>query len=204
MDVAFKRWLASFAPAPVGASAREKIYGALGALIGLFCTEWVGRHALGGANPWFIAPMGASAVLLFAAPASPLAQPWSIMAGNLVSALIGVTCAHAIPDPGLAAAAAGSLAIAAMFTLRCLHPPSGAVALTAVLGGPAVASLGYGFVLWPVALNSVILLSIAVAFNGALRRNYPRRHAEPAASHLTRDPRPARAWVFPAPTWTRR
>ena len=99
MDVAFKRWLASFAPAPVGASAREKIYGALGALIGLFCTEWVGRHALGGANPWFIAPMGASAVLLFAAPASPLAQPWSIMAGNLVSALIGVTCAHAIPDP---------------------------------------------------------------------------------------------------------
>ena len=126
-----------------GASAREN-YGALGALIGLFCTEWVGRHALGGANPWFIAPMGASAVLLFAAPASPLAQPWSIMAGNLVSALIGVTCAHAIPDPGLAAAAAGSLAIAAMFTLRCLHPPSGAVALTAVLGGPAVASLGYG------------------------------------------------------------
>lgn len=191
MDVAFKRWLASFAPAPVGASAREKIYGALGALIGLFCTEWVGRHALGGANPWFIAPMGASAVLLFAAPASPLAQPWSIMAGNLVSALIGVTCAHAIPDPGLAAAAAGSLAIAAMFTLRCLHPPSGAVALTAVLGGPAVASLGYGFVLWPVALNSVILLSIAVAFNGALRRNYPRRHAEPAASHLTRDPAPS-------------
>ena len=78
-----------------------------------------------------------------------------------------------------------------MFTLRCLHPPSGAVALTAVLGGPAVASLGYGFVLWPVALNSVILLSIAVAFNGALRRNYPRRHAEPATSHLTRDPAPS-------------
>ena len=73
----------------------------------------------------------------------------------------------------------GSLAIAAMFTLRCLHPPSGAVALTAVLGGPAVASLGYGFVLWPVALNSVILLSIAVAFNGALRRNY-HAAAEPA------------------------
>ena len=87
-----------------GARGRErprKDYGALGALIGLFCTEWVGRHALGGANPWFIAPMGASAVLLFAAPASPLAQPWSIMAGNLVSALIGVTCARAIPDPGL-------------------------------------------------------------------------------------------------------
>ena len=96
--MAIKRWLGAFAPAPVGVNMREKLYGALGALVGLFCTEWVGHHALGNANPWFIAPMGASAVLLFAAPASPLAQPWSIMAGNLVSALIGVFCAQAIYD----------------------------------------------------------------------------------------------------------
>jgi CBS domain-containing membrane protein len=65
------------------------------------------------------------------------------------------------------------------------------VALTAVLGGPAVAKLGYAFALWPVALNSVILLCIAVVFNGALKRNYPRRHAEPAAGHNTRDPIPS-------------
>lgn len=187
LGVAIKRWLGSFAPAPVGVNGREKLYGAMGALLGLFCTEWVGRHALGDASPWFIAPMGASAVLLFAAPASPLAQPWSIMAGNLVSALIGVFCAQFIPVPGVAAAVAVALAIGAMFSLRCLHPPSGAVALTAVLGGPAVASLGYGFALWPVALNSAILLCIAVVFNGALKRNYPRRHADPAAGHNTRD-----------------
>lgn len=191
MGLAMKRWLGSFAPAPVGVNGREKLYGALGALVGLFCTEWVGHHALGSANPWFIAPMGASAVLLFAAPASPLAQPWSLMAGNLVSALIGVFCAQMIPIPGVAAAAAVALAIGAMFSLRCLHPPSGAVALTAVLGGPAVASLGYGFVLWPVALNSLILLCIAVAFNGVLKRNYPRRHADPAAGHNTRDAAPS-------------
>lgn len=191
MAVAIKRWLGAFAPAPVGVNLREKLYGALGALVGLFCTEWVGHHALGNANPWFIAPMGASAVLLFAAPASPLAQPWSIMAGNLVSALIGVFCAQAIADPGVAAATAAALAIAAMFSLRCLHPPSGAVALTAVLGGPQVAALGYGFVLWPVALNSAILLGIAVVFNGLLRRNYPRRHVEPAPGHQTRDPAPS-------------
>ncbi len=67
MAVAIKRWLGAFAPAPVGVNLREKLYGALGALVGLFCTEWVGHHALGNANPWFIAPMGASAVLLFAA-----------------------------------------------------------------------------------------------------------------------------------------
>lgn len=191
MGVAFKRWLGSFAPAPVGVNGREKLYGAIGALLGLFCTEWVGRHALGADNPWFIAPMGASAVLLFAAPASPLAQPWSLMAGNLVSALIGVFCAQFIPVPGVAAAVAVALAIGAMFSLRCLHPPSGAVALTAVLGGPAVAKLGYAFALWPVALNSIILLCIAVVFNGALKRNYPRRHAEPAAGHKTRDPIPS-------------
>jgi len=191
LGVAFKRWLGSFAPAPVGVNGREKLYGVLGALLGLFCTEWVGRHALGAANPWFIAPMGASAVLLFAAPASPLAQPWSLMAGNLVSALIGVFCAQFIAAPGVAAAVAAALAIGAMFSLRCLHPPGGAVALTAVLGGPAVAKLGFGFALWPVALNSAILLCIAVVFNGALKRNYPRRHAEPAAGHHTRDPIPS-------------
>ncbi|WP_310027978.1 HPP family protein [Achromobacter deleyi] len=191
MGVAIKRWLSAFAPAPVGVNRREKLYGAVGALVGLFCTEWVGRHALGSANPWFIAPMGASAVLLFAAPASPLAQPWSILAGNLVSALIGVFCAQMIPVPGVAAAVAVALAIGAMFSLRCLHPPSGAVALTAVLGGPSVASLGYGFALWPVGLNSLILLCIAVAFNGALKRNYPRRHADPAPGHHTRDAVPS-------------
>ncbi|TRM51235.1 HPP family protein [Achromobacter sp. LC458] len=191
MGVALKRWLSAFAPAPVRVNGREKLVGVLGALVGLFCTEWVGRHALGAASPWFIAPMGASAVLLFAAPASPLAQPWSIMAGNLVSALIGVFCAQMIPVPGVAAAVAVALSIGAMFSLRCLHPPSGAVALTAVLGGPPVAALGYGFALWPVGLNSLILLCIAVAFNGAFKRNYPRRHADPAQSHHTRDAAPS-------------
>ncbi len=185
------RWLGAFAPAPVGVNGREKLFGAVGALLGLFCTEWVGRHALGSASPWFIAPMGASAVLLFAAPASPLAQPWSLMAGNLIAALIGVFCAQFIPLPGLAAAAAVALSIGAMFSLRCLHPPSGAVALTAVLGGPPVAKLGYGFALWPVALNSLILLCIAVVFNGALKRNYPRRHVDAAGAHSTRDPAPS-------------
>jgi CBS domain-containing membrane protein len=182
-----KNGLSAFAPAPVGASGRDKLYGALGALLGLLCTEWIGRHALGQANPWFIAPMGASAVLLFAAPASPLAQPWSLMAGNVSAALVGVFFAQSIADPGVAAACAAAAAIAVMFTLRCLHPPSGAVALTAVLGGPSIAKLGYAYALYPVALNSVVLLCIAVVFNGALKRNYPRRHIENAhAGHAGR------------------
>ncbi|HTK02847.1 MAG TPA: HPP family protein [Bordetella sp.] len=175
-----KHRLSAFAPAPVGASARDKFHGALGALMGLLCTEWIARHVLGEANPWFIAPMGASAVLAFAAPASPLAQPWSLMAGNVSAALVGVFFARWIPDPGLAAACAAAAAIAVMFSLRCLHPPSGAVALTAVLGGPSIAKLGYAFALYPVALNSAVLLCIAIVFNGVFKRNYPRRHVDTA------------------------
>jgi CBS domain-containing membrane protein len=60
----------------------------------------VDQPPLQGFNPWFVAPMGASAVLLFAVPASPLAQPWSIIGGNLVAATVGVACARWIPEPG--------------------------------------------------------------------------------------------------------
>ena len=185
------QWFAAFVPAPVTVSRREIALGALGALLGLGCAAWFSQHMLAGLNPWFIAPMGASAVLLFAVPSSPLAQPWSIVGGNLVAALIGVTCARWVPDLALASALAGSLAIAAMFSLRCLHPPSGAVALTAVLGGPAVHALGYAFVLWPVAIDSLLLLMAALVFNVSARRRYPHRAPAPAPTHLTRDVPPS-------------
>ncbi|WP_094811136.1 HPP family protein [Bordetella genomosp. 12] len=196
MSARFANWLRAFAPVPVGASLREKCYGAMGALLGLLVTAWISRQALGPAGLWLIPPMGASAVLLFAAPASPLAQPWSILGGNLISALVGVACAHLIPDTAWAAATAGGLAVAAMFALRCLHPPGGAVALTAVLGGPAVSQLGFGFALWPVGINSLILLSAAVVFNGLLKRAYPHRPQIPPSPHLTRDPLPSQRLGF--------
>ncbi len=135
--------------------------------------------------------MGASAVLLFAVPASPLAQPWSIIGGNLVAATVGVACARWIPDPGLAAGVAVAGAIALMFQLRCVHPPSGAVAVTAVLGGPAVQALGFGFVVMPVAINSMLLLLTALAFNNFARRRYPHRPPEAATQHQTRDVPPS-------------
>jgi len=185
------QWFAAFVPAPVTVSRREVALGALGALLGLGSAAWLSHHMLAGLNPWFIAPMGASAVLLFAVPSSPLAQPWSIVGGNLVAALIGVTCARWVPDLALAGALAGSLAIVAMFSLRCLHPPSGAVALTAVLGGPAVRALGYAFVLWPVAIDSLLLLMAALLFNVSARRRYPHRAPAPAPTHLTRDAPPS-------------
>ncbi len=150
----------------------------LGALIGIAFTSGSMRLLLGPtANiPLLVAPMGASAVLLFAVPASPLAQPWSLIGGNLVSAAIGVTCASLIGDPTLAAALAVALSICGMFALRCVHPPSGAVALTAVLGGPAIHALGYRFVLEPIAIQSAALLAAALAYHVATGHRYPHAH----------------------------
>ena len=125
--------------------------------------------------------MGASAVLLFAVPASPLAQPWSFIGGNLVSAAVGVACAALIPNPVCAAALAVSLAIGCMFALRCVHPPSGAVALTAVLGGPAVHAMGFGFVIAPIAFQSGALLAAAIVYHAVTGHRYPHAaHQMPA------------------------
>jgi CBS domain-containing membrane protein len=185
-----KGWLKGFWPAPMAVSLSERVLSCVGAVLGLLFSGWLCREVLGSASPWLIAPMGASAVLLFAAPASPLAQPWSIIGGNLISALVGVSCATWLGHDAAVAALAGGLAIAAMFALRCLHPPGGAVALTAVLAGPEVAQLGYHFALYPVGLNSVGLLLIALLFNNALRRQYPHRPLEHGNVHKTRDPLP--------------
>ncbi|MFK8251510.1 HPP family protein [Ancylobacter terrae] len=173
----FRALLKRFGPALGRVPPGERLRAGAGAALGLLVVAFGTLLALGPSAgiPLIIAPMGASAVLLFAVPASPLAQPWSMLAGNIVSAVIGVTAAQWIPDPLVAAGVAGGTAIAAMASLRCLHPPSGAVALTAVLGGPAVAAAGYGFVLWPVALNSLLLIGTAMVFNNLTGKSYPHR-----------------------------
>ncbi|TCT06635.1 HPP family protein [Aquabacter spiritensis] len=190
--------LARFRPTLAPVSPAEWLRAGSGALIGLVVTGVATRFALGADAPLplLIAPMGASSVLLFAVPASPLAQPWSLIGGNLVAGLVGVTAAQIVPDALLAAGLAAGLAIALMLALRCLHPPSGAVALTAVLGGEAVRSAGYAFILAPVLLNSLLLLAAALAFNAATGRQYPA--AAPAAGRATRDPAPSARLGFSA------
>ncbi len=179
-------WLRSFLPAPPSTNMRERLRACVGAGLGIVLTGAISAGVLGPqtAALWLMAPMGASAVLLFAVPSSPLAQPWSIVGGNLVSALIGVACSQLITARVAAAGAAIFLAIAAMILLRCLHPPSGAVALTAVLGGPVVQAAGYGFVAAPVALNSLLLLAVALLYNNATGRPYPQ--AQQLATGRTR------------------
>jgi len=185
-------------PSIVATSYRERARASLGALIGISLTGLVSSLALGSdVNlPLLIAPMGASAVLLFAAPTSPLAQPWSILGGNVVAALVGVTCALLVPEPLVAASLAIGLAIAAMLMLNCLHPPSGAVALTAVLGGGAIRDAGYWFVLSPVAVNSALIVLVALLFNNLTGRRYP--HLVPPRGnplHATSDAPPTQRGV---------
>jgi CBS domain-containing membrane protein len=172
-------FLARLIPNMVAVSPAERLRAAFGSFLGIMATAGVTALALGPGPelPLLMAPIGASAVLLFAVPASPLAQPWSILVGNCVAALVGVTCALLMGPSPVAAALAVSISIGLMLTFRCLHPPSGAVALTAVIGGPAIAELGYGFVAWPVGINSILLLVAAVAFNRLTGKDYPHRPA---------------------------
>ncbi|MER9286452.1 HPP family protein [Mesorhizobium australicum] len=178
-----------FVPILAGATLRERILACIGATIGIALTGAISGLAMGGGPhvALLVAPMGASAVLLFAVPASPLAQPWSIIGGNSISALVGVTVAHFIHDPVMASGLAVALAIAAMSFTRCLHPPGGAAALTAVLGGPAVISAGFLFPFVPVALNSTILAALGFLFHKLARRNYPHVATPAANSHGTAD-----------------
>ncbi|MCG8614435.1 MAG: HPP family protein [Pseudomonadales bacterium] len=121
-----------------------------------------------------IASIGATAVLVFAIPHGPLSQPWPVIGGHLVSAVMGVTCYKVLGPPLIAASAAVMLAIAAMYYLRCLHPPGGATALMAVLGGDYIHAQGYRFVLDPVLSNVIVICATAVLFNGLIKwRNYP-------------------------------
>jgi CBS domain-containing membrane protein len=180
-----------FTPILAGATLRERLIACLGALIGIGLTGIISGTLFGQGPdlPLIVAPMGASAVLLFAVPSSPLAQPWSIIGGNTISAMMGILAAYWIHDPIIATGVGVSLAIAAMSFTRSLHPPGGAAALTAVLGGPVVASWGFFFPFVPVALNSCILVGLGLVFHKLAKRNYP--HVAPKITqntHQTDDP----------------
>lgn len=170
-----------FHPILAGATLRDRAIGAAGALAGIAITAWIcAQFPLGGPGfPILAAPVGASAVLLFAVPASPLAQPWSILGGNVVSGLVGVLIAHTLGHGPLAIGAAVGAAILAMSLLRCLHPPGGAIALTAVSGGPAIWAAGLAFPLGLVVINSAIVVALGWLFHRVSGHSYPHRPAAP-------------------------
>ena len=183
-------WLRKFLPTQLQIDYREKLRACSGILGGLLITGMATRIMTGSDTslPVLIAPIGASAVLLFGVPSSPLAQPWSIVGGNVISALIGVTCMRFLPATLATAAFAASLAVGAMIALRCLHPPGGAAALTAVLGGAAIVHSGYQFVWDVVLVNSVLLTLFALVYNNLTGKHYPHDpHPEHGSTHGTKD-----------------
>ena len=144
-------------------------------------------------TPLLLAPIGASAVLALGVPASPLAQPRNVIVGNLVGAMVGVSCALLLhPWPALAAGAAVALSIMLMALLGCLHPPGGAVALGAALAVPAASGAdAYLKLTVPVAICSVLLVLGAMLHARAVGRSYPHRAPPPSPNaHATRDPAP--------------
>lgn len=168
-------WLTSLRPGTMGYRRADFLRGGFGALVGIALASLAARAVPGGPAmlPFIVAPMGASAVLLFAAPASPLAQPWSLLVGNTVSTAVGIAAATVVDDVTLAAAVAVAVAIPLMMALRCVHPPGGACALFAAVGSSAVAEQGYAFALWPVGVNTVVLLVVAALVNNLTGRPYP-------------------------------
>lgn len=164
-----------------GAELLPRLVAAVGAVAGValtfvICMQFPISHA---DVPIMVAPIGASAVLAFAVPASPLAQPWSVVGGNILSALVGVAAARYVPETAIAAGIAVGGAILVMSLCRCLHPPGGAAALTAVIGSHGIHAMGYSFAFAPVGLNSIALVSLAMVFHRLSGHSYPHRPLAP-------------------------
>jgi CBS domain-containing membrane protein len=132
---------------------------------------------------FLIASMGASALLLFVIPSSPLSQPWALFGGHMISGFIGISCALLFDDIVIASAISVTLAIIAMMYLRCLHPPGGATALIPILMASEVHEVGFQFIFTPIAINTLVLLLVSLLVNRlVLHRHY--------ASHSVPEPLP--------------
>lgn len=172
----FRKWRGTTAGGPPRVSNSEIFWSWLGALIGIGLLAGLGElffqtYAL----HLLIGSFGASAVLLFGAPRSPLAQPRNLLGGHIVSAAIGVLCwqwLHTVPM--LAQALAVASAIALMHLSKTLHPPGGATALIATLGSAEIEHLGYWYVLWPATVGPLLLMLVALLVNNLpASRRYP-------------------------------
>ncbi|MEH3041448.1 MAG: HPP family protein [Sphingomonas paucimobilis] len=179
-----------FRPLLANAGFGRRIVACIGAAIGIALTMVVCAQVpwIEGDLPIIVAPLGASAVLVFAVPASPLAQPWPVVGGNILSTLVGVAVFQAIPNVTIAAGVAVGTAILVMSLCRCLHPPGGAAALTAVIGSAGIHDAGYAFAFAPVGINSIALVSIGIFYHRMTALSYPHEPATPAAIKAAVEP----------------
>ena len=161
---------------PPRVSNEEIAWSWIGAFLGIAAVAWANQFFFTGNDlSLMIGSFGASAVLVYGAVRSPLAQPRNLMGGHILSAFIGVVCWKLFHQfPWIAEATAVASAIALMHLTRTLHPPGGATALIAVIGSPAIHKMGFMYVLMPATLGPLILLVVALLVNNIPKsRRYP-------------------------------
>ncbi len=172
----FKKWRGTTAGSPPRVHGDEVFWSWLGAILGIGLLAWLGAQFFAPHNlQLMIGSFGASAVLIYGAPRSPLAQPRNLLGGHIVSALVGVICSKIfLSVPELAQAMSVAIAIALMHLTKTLHPPGGATALIATIGSAEIQRLGFWYVLMPATLGPLILLAVALVVNNLPRsRRYP-------------------------------
>jgi CBS-domain-containing membrane protein len=161
---------------PPGVGAGELFWSWIGSVIGIGACGWLSSHYFEPRDlSLLIGSFGASAVLVYGAIKSPLAQPRNLIGGHVISGLVGVACWQVFGATlWIAAALAVSLAIVAMLATKTLHPPGGATALIAVIGGDKVHALGFLYAIIPAGAGAVVLLIVALLVNNLNRnRKYP-------------------------------
>lgn len=161
---------------PPAVSFVEIVWSWIGAFLGIASVAFVNYNIFKGTDlVMIIGSFGASAVLIYAAIRSPLAQPRNLLGGHVISAVIGVTAYNLLDNfMWLAASVAVATAIAAMLATKTLHPPGGATALIAVIGSQKIHNLGYLYVIIPAGSGAVIMLIVALLINNIPKsRQYP-------------------------------
>jgi len=161
---------------PPKVSLPEIIWSWIGAFLGISAVSYINYNILEKTDfVMLIGSFGASAVLIYGAIRSPLAQPRNFVGGHVLSAVIGVVCYKMFHSQmWLASSLAVATSIAIMHATKTLHPPGGATALIAVIGSSKIHSLGYLYAFIPVGFGAVIMLAVALLVNNIPKnRRYP-------------------------------
>lgn len=172
----FAKWRGTARGSPPRVSGSEVLWSWVGSFIGIALVAWLNSAWFEGTDAvLLIGSLGASAVLVFGAVRSPLAQPRNLLGGHLISAAVGVAAWQLLGAmPGLAAGLAVATAIALMHLTRTLHPPGGATALIAVIGSEQIHAAGLWYVLIPAGVGPAILLAVGLIVNNLPpTRRYP-------------------------------
>ncbi len=147
-------------------SMQQILLSYLGSFLGIAALAYI---SVSTPYPLIAAPFGAAAVLVFAVPSSPLAQPRNLIFGNLIGALSSLVMANLFGSEPWVMALAVATAIKLMQLTKTLHPPGGAVALVGVMSHAK-----WEFLFTPVLTGSIVLLLCTVAFNNLMPgRSYP-------------------------------